>query len=75
MLILFLHYHWFLRVYDDLGYHKISIKSQSDLEDYWAHNDTSLAEFSRLKPCRRFLDFLLFVLVAIQMLLLGFAAW
>jgi len=32
MSILFLHYRWFLCMYDALGYTKISIKSQSDLD-------------------------------------------
>jgi hypothetical protein len=73
--ILFLHYHWFLRLYDALGYTKISIKSQRDLDAHWADTDRSLADFSRLKPWRRFLDSFLFVLVAIQMLLLIFGTW
>ena len=75
MLILFLHYLWFLRLYDDLGYTKISIKSQRDLDAYWAHNDKSVTEFSRLKRWRRFLDSFLFVLVTIQMALLVRATW
>jgi hypothetical protein len=75
ILILFLLYLWFLRLFDALGYTKISIKSQSDLEAYWARNDQFLAEFGRLKPWRRFLDWLLLGLVVIQMLLLAFAAW
>jgi hypothetical protein len=52
MLILFLHYLWFLRLYDDLRYTKISIKSQRDLDAYWARKDKSLTEFSRLKRWR-----------------------
>ena len=75
MLILFLHYLWFLCLYDDLGYTKISIKSQRDLDAYWAHNDKSVTEFSRLKRRRRFLDLVLFVLVAIQIALLVRATW
>jgi hypothetical protein len=66
MLILFLLYHWLLRMLNALGYSKISIKSQSDLDAYWARNDKFSAEFSRLGPWRRFLDLLLFLLVVIQ---------
>jgi hypothetical protein len=75
MSILFLHHHWFLRLYDALGYTKISIQSHSDLDAYWTRNEQSFAEFRRRKRWRRFLDTLLYVLVAIQMLLLVFAAW
>jgi len=56
MSILFLHYHWFLQLYDVLGFTKVSIKSQSDLEAHWAENQKAMAEFGRLKPWRRFLD-------------------
>jgi hypothetical protein len=46
MSILFLHYRWFLRLFDALGYTKISITSESDLEAYWARNDKFLTEFT-----------------------------
>ena len=72
MLLLFLFHHWLLRKYVAVGY-GISIKSRSDLHAYLARLDKSLAEFSRLQPRWRFLDFALFMLVAIQMLLLVFA--
>jgi len=75
MLILFRLYLWSLRLFDVLGYTKISIKSQSDLKAYWATNEESMAEFTRLKPWRRFLDWFLFGLIALQMLLLAVAAW
>jgi hypothetical protein len=75
MSIIFLHHRWFLRMFDALGYGKISIKSQSDLDDYWAANDRLLAKVSRLKPWRRSLDWLLFGLIGLQMLLLTLAAW
>jgi hypothetical protein len=74
MLILFLSHHWFIRKYVALGY-GISIKSWSDLHAYNARLEKSKAEFSRLQPRWRFLDFALFVLVAIQMLLLILATW
>jgi hypothetical protein len=74
ILLLFLFHHWFLRKYVALGY-GISIKSQSDLDAYSGRLDKSLAEFTRLQPWWRFLDFALFVLVAIQIALLAFAAW
>jgi hypothetical protein len=74
MLLLFLSHHWFLRKYVAIGY-EISIKSQSDLHAHLARLDKSLAEFSRLMPWWRFLDFALFVLVVIQILLLILATW
>jgi hypothetical protein len=74
ILILFLFHQWFLRKFVALGY-GISIKSQSDFEAYLARLDKSLAEFTRLQPRWCFLDFALFVLVAIQMLLLVLATW
>jgi hypothetical protein len=75
VLILLLHHSWFLRMYDDLGYTKISIKSHEDVETYWAKNDESLAKFGRLKPWRRFLDGLLYLLVLIQISLLAIATF
>jgi hypothetical protein len=75
MSILFLHHYWFLRLYDTLGYTKISIKSHSDLDAYWNSNEQSFAEVSRLKRWRRSFDTLLYALVAIQMVLLIFATW
>jgi hypothetical protein len=75
MSILFLHHHWFLRLYDALGYTKISIQSQDDLDAYWIRNEQSFAEFRRRKRLRRSFDTLLYILVTIQMLLLAFATW
>jgi hypothetical protein len=73
MSILFLLHRWFLRLFDALGYTKISIQSQSDLDAYWARNEQSFAKLGRLERWRRFFDTLLFVLAATQMLLL--IAW
>lgn len=75
MSIIFPQHRWFLRMFHALGYGKISIKSERDLDDYWARYEESMAEFSRLGPWRRRLDKLLFALVVLQMLLLAFAAW
>lgn len=73
--ILFLHHYWFLRLYDVLGYTKISIQSERDLDAHWLHNEQAFEEFRRRKHLRRSLDTLLFILPCAQMLLLAFAAW
>lgn len=68
--ILFLHYHWFLRMYDALGYTKISIKSEEDIDRYYTTNERIFKEFRTRKRLRRFLDVMLYVLAFVQMALL-----
>jgi hypothetical protein len=73
VLTLFRLYSWFLRLYDDLGYEKISIQSLQDLNAYQEKQAKAFAKFGRLKRWRRFLDRLLYWLALIQISLLMLA--
>jgi hypothetical protein len=71
--ILFLHYHWFLNLYDVLGYTKISIRSEADIDRHIADNERAFEDFRKRKRVRRFFDNTLYVLAFAQMILLIFA--
>jgi hypothetical protein len=57
-------------MYDALGYTKISIKSEEDIDRYYTTNERIFEEFRTRKRLRRFLDVMLYVLAFVQMALL-----
>ena len=64
--ILFLQFHWILTLYDALGFSKISIQSEEDIEKHYERDEQQLIQFRRRKFWRRSLDLLLFVLALTQ---------
>jgi hypothetical protein len=57
-------------MYDALGYAKISIQSEEDIDRNYAANERIFAEFRTRKRLRRFLDLMLYILALVQMILL-----
>jgi hypothetical protein len=73
-MILFVQFHWLLTFYDRMGYTKVSIKSDEDIEKYYERTDADFAYFRHRRTLRRLGDTLLFVFAFAQIALIGYAA-
>lgn len=72
---LFLLHHWFLRMFDVLGYTKISIASQSDLDAHHRQMEEAFSKFKRVGPWRKIMDKGLFAATCVQIILLALSTW
>jgi hypothetical protein len=73
--ILFLQFHWLLTFYDAMGYSKISIRRQEDIDRYYESNESHRSYFRRRRRLRRLLDKTLFVFAFCQIGLMGLAVY
>ncbi len=64
--VMFVNYHWFLSMYDALGYTRTNFKRPEDIEKYWANLQRVQEQFKRRRLLRRFGDWLLYAVAILQ---------